>query len=46
MERVAEPSQEQIEQLMEKFEKALVELFHAHKDKYHPGEDIHLIIEQ
>ncbi|XP_034240890.1 2-acylglycerol O-acyltransferase 1-like [Thrips palmi] len=46
VEKVAEPSPEQIQELMEKFEKALVDLFHEHKEKYHPGEDIHLIVEQ
>ncbi|KAJ1526183.1 hypothetical protein ONE63_009342 [Megalurothrips usitatus] len=44
--RTAQPSPEQIDELLEKFEKALVALFHAHKDKYHPGEDIQLIVEE
>ncbi|KAK3927680.1 2-acylglycerol O-acyltransferase 1 [Frankliniella fusca] len=46
VQRVPEPSREQIAELMDKFEKALFELFHEHKDKYHPGEDINLIIDQ
>lgn len=46
VQRVAEPSREQIADLMDKFEKALFELFHEHKDKYHPGEDINLIVDQ
>ncbi|XP_034253646.1 2-acylglycerol O-acyltransferase 1-like [Thrips palmi] len=46
VERVAEPSQEQIQELLEKFEKALVDLFHEHKEKYHPGEYIRLIVEE
>lgn len=44
--RVEQPSKEQIAELQRTFEKALVDLFNAHKDTYHPGEDIQLIIDE
>lgn len=46
VERTADPTKEQIAELLDKFEKALVDLFQTHKEKYHPGEDVHLIIEE
>lgn len=43
--KVEQPRPEQISNLISTFEKSLVDLFHAHKEKYHPGENIQLIIE-
>lgn len=45
VERVAEPTAEQIADLNRRFEEALVKLFEAHKETYHPGQDIQLTIE-
>lgn len=42
--RVAEPSQEQIDQLHDLYVKSLVELFDEHKQKYSNGKDIKLEI--
>lgn len=45
MERVANPTQEQIADLNKTFEESLVKLFETHKPTYHSGEEIELIIE-
>lgn len=44
VERVAQPSQEQIDRLHGIYVKSLVELFDEHKEKYSNGKDIKLEI--